>query len=225
MSIITNPLSLRWGITLNRPITTTLTPTGILIANAPASVRSVVGSGNYWQITLINRSYGLEPNPHHIRIDEPPGFFVEGTTNLHRKDMLQEIRNLLSLKLDESDISDDTILSDVFVGKAEDFVLEQTATDDYVTFITTAINTNQFSKVKRFEIAAMYRTAALLIPTLPDILREQFRSESRQYVEIDWQEKINLFIAAANEAIVEDIVKDISADPVIGSSYCVPVTY
>ena len=103
------------------------------------------------------------------------------------------------------DLPDATIQELAFLRKAELTVYNQTKKTES-EFDTESSTDTELRD--RFRIATMYRTAALLVPSLPQIVREEYLSELRAYSEIDWQERINFFISEAGDAVAEDIPPD-----------------
>ena len=138
-----------------------------------------------------------------------------------KTEALEQIRNILRIGITAEDLPDSTIEERVFLRRAELAVFAQTKTSE-ADYDALPSNPENDAKRERFQIAAMYRTAALLVPALPDIVREQFQSELRQYVQMDWEQKINFFISQSDDAVAEEIA---AADTVvssvgsIGSSY------
>ena len=132
-------------------------------------------------------------------------------------DAMNQIRNILRIGIEQEDLPDSTILEEVFVRRAELAVYAQTNTTESQFNALAADD----PKRERLRIATLYRTAALLVPALPDIVREQFQSELRQYVQMDWEKKINFFISQADDAIQPDLPPSAQVSSVgsVGSSY------
>ena len=133
-------------------------------------------------------------------------------------DAMNQVRNILRIGVTAEDLPDNTILEPAFVRRAELAVYAQTDIANDAAFDELAADD---PKRERLKIATLYRTAALLVPALPDIVREQFQSELRQYVQMDWEQKINFFIGQANDTLQPDIPADAQVSSVgsVGSSY------
>ena len=176
------------------------------------AVTNTVGSGTSWMLTLRDAVSALAPSDITI-----PGATVLSTDNANIAGFIEQIRNILRIGLTQADLPDSTIRENAFLRKAELAVYEKT------TKTEAAFDTESATDIAlrdRFRIATMYRTAALLVPALPDIVREQFQSELNQYVQMDWEQKIAFFIKQADDAVEEDIPEDqVSSVGRIGSSY------
>ena len=137
-----------------------------------------------------------------VTITTTPPTQVIATDNADIAGFMSQIRSLLNIGVSSEDLPDSVIRELVFLRKAELQVYDQTkkteATYDTEVLTDTAMR-------DRFRIATMYRTAALLVPAIPDIIREQFLRESTQYVEMKAEEKINIFLNNAKDAIEVDL--------------------
>ena len=140
------------------------------------------------------------------------------TDNADIAGFMTQIRNILRIGVTAEDLPDATIRELAFLRKAELAVYEQTGRTD-ATYDAAAQSDSALQD--RFRIAVMYRTAALLLPALPDIVRESFQSELRQYVQIDFDTKINFFLTQATDAIEEDLTTEADVGSVgsLGDSY------
>ena len=114
---------------------------------------------------------------------------------------LDQIRQLLDVGLTSTQLPNAVIYSSVYLRKGEREVYESTGESD------STYNRLSPDKKENFRIATMYRTAALLVPALPDIVEQSTLRLRTRYVEIDWQEKIALFLKLADEVIEDDIVR------------------
>jgi len=177
------------------------------------AVSSVSGAGTTWMLILRDPVAILPPSSVTIT-----GSTVVSTENAEIAGFMQQIRNLLRIGMDAADLPDATIRQLSYLRKAEFSVYEETKKTE--AQYDTAIM-NDPAMRDRFRIAAMYHTAALLVPALPDIVREEFQQEYRQYVQMDGDEKIALFLNAAKDAIQEEITATASISNVgeLGTSY------
>ena len=58
----------------------------------------------------------------------------------------------------------------------------------------------------RMRTSVLYRTAALLLPAFPQIIREGLLQESRQYQDIDIEDRRAWFLRIAGDVIEDDVV-------------------
>jgi len=127
---------------------------------------------------------------------------------------LSQIRNILRIGLTSEDLPDATIQEAAFLRRAELAVYEKTGlTDQTYDAISDPL------KQERLRIAVLYRTAALLVPALPEIVRESFLGELQQFAQIDWEQKIAFFNSQADDAIEQDTPVQTSSIGSVGSSY------
>ena len=176
--------------------------------------------GNSWDLTLGTPISALEEGASGVSVFNT---IITGTENIALQPFLQQIRDILRIGVTAEDLPDETISDLVFLRKAELDVYDRTGISE-ATYDTRAAADTALRD--RFRISTMYRTAALLVPALPDIVRESFQSELRQYVQMDWEQKINFFLTQADDAIEEDIPdSDQGTLGRIGSSYTPPINY
>lgn len=211
MAILSEFPTTQWTITLSTTPSTTLMPADITVSGN--AVSSVSGAGTTWMLILRDPVAILPPSSVTIT-----GSTVVSTENAEIAGFMQQIRNLLRIGMDAADLPDATIRQLSYLRKAEFSVYEETKKTE--AQYDTAIM-NDPAMRDRFRIAAMYHTAALLVPALPDIVREEFQQEYRQYVQMDGDEKIALFLNAAKDAIQEEITATASISNVgeLGTSY------
>lgn len=89
-----------------------------------------------------------------------------------------QVRSLLSTELDSDSLPDDTILSDVFAGTANAYIVERVPTAESMVGA-------DYDHIVR---AAMYLTASYLAPSLPVILQESF-GPYRYAQTINWEKR------------------------------------
>ena len=205
MAILSEFPTTQWVITLSATrsnlaagdVTITL-PTPLTPPTPALAVSTVTGSGTSW-VLMLNRMISELP-PGAITIGGLPATTVVSTDNAEIAGFMQQIRNLLRIGMDAADLPDATIRQLSYLRKAEFSVYEETKKTeaDYDNTIM-----NDAAMRDRFRIATMYHTAALLVPALPDIVREEFQQEYRQYVQMTGEEKIALFLNAAKDAVDE----------------------
>lgn len=214
MAILSQFPTTMWKITLAESVDG-LTPSHVAVS--PAVVLRITGSGNVWILTL-SEAIPLE-NAHVNVTHNGVPVRVLSVENAEIPGFLNQIRNILRIGITAEDLPDSSIRELAFLRNAELAVYEKTGkpegTYDTESLVNPALR-------DRFRIAVMYRTAALLVPSLPDIVRESFLGELQQYAQIDWQEKINFFLSQSDDAIEEDLPEPDDTGPVgsVGSSYC-----
>ena len=116
---------------------------------------------------------------------------------------LQQIRNLLRIGLTPQDLPDATILEQVFLRDAELEVYDAIDLTD-ATYDTKAAGDNAFRE--RTQNAVLYRAAAKMVYSLPEIVSETVLQQSVRYREIDIDSKVNFWLKLADQAIEPDIV-------------------
>ena len=210
MAILSSFPSTMWSITLSTSLVS-LAPGDVTVSGN--TVSAVTGAGTTWTLTLGTAVDTLAPTS--IAIS---GNTVTATDNASIAQFIEQIRNILRIGVTREDLSDSTIRELAFLRKAELAVYEKTSQTE-AQYDTASASDPALRD--RFRIAVMYRTAALLVPALPDIVRESFQSELRQYVQMDWEQKINFFISQSDDAIEEDIPEGavISSVGSVGTSY------
>lgn len=229
MPILTRFPSRRWQITLNRVETageTTPIPTSAIIVtvdNLPNAVTAITSTGEKRVITLTNATETLLPSAVSISQTNYRNMVVLATENADLLDYLQQIRSLLRIGLTASDIPDATIMDQVFLRAAELEVYDAINLTD-TTYDPKAENDAAFRE--RTQNAVLYRTAALLLYSLPEIVSETVLQQSVRYREIDIDTKINFWLKAADQSIEPDIVDpQYRQGSAIGSSWTIKTYY
>ena len=128
-----------------------------------------------------------------------PWVQVSGTRNT----LISDIRDLVLIGLDSSDLPDDTIIKNVFFRASELTIIERLGLT--MEAYTEKLATDPGFR-ERVQIAVERRTAAAIIPALPQVVEEAILNQRWRYLEIDWQERISLLLRQADEAIVDDLV-------------------
>ena len=222
MPIITRFPSHRWQITLNREPTTTegaLTALSIqaTVGGLPNLVTAITGTGLTRIITLTTATDALSSRDVTIVQRNFAGMQVTATQNADLVGFLQQVRNLLRIGLTAQDLPDSTILEQVFLRDAELEVYDAIDLTDS-TYDTKAAGDTAFRE--RTQNAALYRTAAKLVYSLPEIVSETVLQQSVRYREIDLDSKVNFWLKLADQAIEPDIVDpQYRQGAVIGSSW------
>ena len=228
MAVLTSFPSLRWQITLNRLETESeraLEAQDILLTlnNLPATVATITTGGLMRVIGLSSAVASLPAASVTILQSAFPGMRVTATQNADLLDFLQQIRNLLRIGLTSQDLPDSTILEQVFLRAAEMEVYDATNLTD-ATYDTKAASDAAFRE--RTQTAVMYRTAALLLYSLPEIVSETVLQQTVRYREIDIDAKVNYWLKIADQSIEPDIVDpQYRQGAVIGSSWTIPTRY
>ena len=190
MAILSSFYTRNWQITLNR-----IEASGenaLVIGDftiSGNSVTSISGTGLTRNIVLGTAVEML--NPTHLVIANhmtAPAMVVTSAVNADIPQFLNQIRQLLNIGLTSDDLPDSVISSLVYLRAAEFEVYESIRLTDttYDTMIGGLMPTPaQRILAERYRIAVMYRTAALLIPALPDIIEQAILRERTRYVEIN----------------------------------------
>ena len=211
----------KWQITLNR--------TEVLSGNNPEqplasrdftpSLTLVPGTGTIRSVVLGTRQSFLTPSEitiAHHDAQSMPGLddyrsalvVTDVAPNDHIiLNALNQIRQLLDVGITSTELPNAVIYSSVYLRKGELEVYESTGITsdaDYDTKAAAGPNPTAFAE--RYRIATMYRTAALLVPALPDIVEQSTLRLRTRYTEIDWEKKIALLLKLADDIIEDDIV-------------------
>ena len=134
------------------------------------------------------------------------------TTNLWRlvsntlEEFVDDIRSLVWISLTKSDLPDSIILKPVYLRSAE-LDIAQLIGSGYDQQLQNATNREKIA------IAVQMKTAAKIIPALPQIIEEQVLRERYEFATVDWQERVNLL-----EKNVTDSINPITPDPSVGGS-------
>lgn len=230
MAILTQFPSRRWQITLNRAESSTETA---LMPNAfnvtvpnPPNVNLVIGITGTGLMRIITLTEAVDAIPiANIVISQSSytGMMVTATQNADLLDFLQQIRNLLRIGLSSTDLPDSTILEQVFLRAAELEVYDALDLTD-ATYDAKALNDPAFRE--RTQNAVLYRAAAKILYSLPEIVSETVLQQSVRYREIDIDNKITFWLNLSNQSIEPDVVDpQYRSGAVIGSSWTIPFSY
>ena len=229
MPILSRFPTQRWQITLNRVESSSETspiPTSafsVTTNNLPNAVTSATPTGLMRILTLTTAVDTLPTSAVVINQTEYSGMMVTATANADLLDYLQQIRNLLRIGLSATDLPDATITGQAFLREAENEVYDAINLND-ASYDTKAASDPAFQE--RTQIAVMYRTAALLLYSLPQIVSESVLQQSVRYREIDIDNKINFWLRTADQSIEPDIVDpQYRQGAVIGSSWTITTSY
>ena len=128
---------------------------------------------------------------------------VVTTTNLDLQEFLNEIRNILDVGVDAETLPNTIIASLPFLRAAELEVYELTGETD-ASYDTKAAADPLFRE--RMRIATMYRTAARLLYSFPEIIAESELQLTTRYNSIDPEKKINFWLGISNDSVKDDVV-------------------
>ena len=208
MGILTAYSTDAWTLYLNRIETedeTLLVPDDFTVNIAQNLIQTISGDGIARQVTFQNAvgSFALSA----LVINRHPGMEVVGAIPTASVSYLDQIRNILRLGLTDDDLSEFQIQQDAFLGQGE--------LEVYSSLNVTPVQYDSKAESdplyqQRVRTAAMYRTAALLVPALPEIIGNTLRGENIRYAEYDWQERINFYLRVAADAIEEDATTDVA---------------
>lgn len=196
MAILTSFSTVNWKITFSED-NSSLTASGIQISGN--GVTSLSSSG-------ITRDAVLQTATDNLVITSTgvSGVTVVSVENRDLVDYLSQIRWILNSLLTVTDLPDEQILSP-FLRSAEYETYDALgiSESDYDTKAST--DSTYREKVR---LSTLYRTAALMVPAVPDIIRQRIDLESIQYVEYDPQEKIANYLRLSNNEIEEFLPED-----------------
>ena len=203
MAILTQLPSRQWQVTLNRVETqgeATLTPSHFTISGNP--VTSISGTGLQRDLTLTNAVSILTTSS--ITILAHTGMMVVSTLNVNTELLgyIEQVRKLIWTSLTATDLPDAVIRENVYLGLAEIETLKS------LGLTTAQYNTKADADAAfalRARISTVYRTAAYLLPAVPQLLREEIESEYQQFAQVDLKEKQTFFLNAAGDSIKEDV--------------------
>ena len=209
MAVITSFPSTEWRITLSR-----VEDSGELALVSSdftiqmTTVMDISGTRLMRVLTLGMPVAMLMPSM--ISITSHGDMRVVSTTNQLKEQFLNNIRDLLDLGLTADGLPDDKIDDLVFLRAAELDVYDLLGLTDE-TYDMKAMTDSAFAE--RVRIAVMYRTAAKLLYSFPQIVSEATLSLSTRYREIDIDNKINFWLNLSNKSVEPDIPDDV----VVGS--------
>lgn len=193
MAILTSFETINWKITFSEDNEN-------LMANLLQVTGNMVTS---LSATGITRDAVLQNPTNNLVITDTgvSGVTVVSVENADLADYLNEIRWLLNAALTENDLSDQQIRSP-FLRSAEFEVYDALGVTEAEYDTRSATDMVFREKVR---LSTLYRTAALLVPSIPDILQQRIFEGSVRYVEYDPKEKIANFIRLSNNEIEEFI--------------------
>lgn len=122
------------------------------------------------------------------------------------ENFIDDIRSLVWISLTKEDLPDNIILKPVYLRSAELDIAQQIGSG----YDQQLLNADNREKIA---IAVQMKTAAKIIPALPQITEDQVLRERYEYAEINWQEKINLLNKDA-----DDFINPITPDPSVAGS-------
>ena len=116
--------------------------------------------------------------------------------------LLSDIRDQVAVGLTTQDLPDSVIEKNVFLRAAELEVIQRITAAQYDAKL--AIQSSR----ERITIAIQKRTAALIIPALPQIVENSALQERVRFLEVDWQARIELLQQEADDIIKPDVPED-----------------
>ena len=196
MAILTTFPTRNWKITFSED-NSNLAAGGITITGN--SVTSLSSSGITRDAVLHTADSDLEVSD--ITATGVSGVTVVSVENGDIANYLNQIRWLLNARLTQVDLSDQQILNP-FLRSAE-----------YETYDALGVTESQYDTransdstfQEKVRLSTLYRTAALLVPAIPDIIRQGSVRASYQWAEFDPKEKIANFIRLSTNEIEEYI--------------------
>lgn len=221
MGILSAYPTTQWTLFLNRAELST--ESALTLADITVGMETLTalsGSGTARRVTFGTAVAAVQPTS--VVLAGHPGMHVIGGLPTESLAFLDQVRNILRIGLTPEDLSDFQIQQSAFLGKAE--------LDTYAALNTTpaayaAKAASEPLYEQRVRTAVLYRTAALLVPSLPEILENTLRSERIRYAELDWQQRINYFLKVANDAIAEDTTSADVAGGVVIATLATRETY
>ena len=221
MAILSAYSATHWDILLSRTETDNEAAVAVGdITIAGTTVTQISGTGPWRHLTLNPAIATLTPSA--VTIANHAGMCVEFAIPAESLPFLKQIRNILRIGITEEDLSDDTIASAAFLGKAEWEVY------GVLNITPAAYDTKAAADAiyqQRVRTAVMYRTAALLVPAFPTILQNAIQQERVTYEEFDWQQRIALYLRTADEAIATDMPTDEVSGGVVVAELATRRTY
>ena len=223
MPILTSFSSTTWDITLNRierSDESALSVGDVSVMNNV--VNAISGDGLVRMLTLMEARDMLPISD--ISIGGHPGIVVVSTENAELINFMNQIRNVLDLGLTAAALPDSVIREDVFLRAAELEVYEKLNLANNAAYTTWA--TNNPDKVENARIAVMYRTAAKLLYSLPQIISESNLQLTTRYKDFNIEEKINFWLGLSDDTI-DDILPpgDRTSDGVVIATSVTKVFY
>ena len=203
MAILTQYSSRRWRITLNkedpnlRLSDLSFSGNQIISMDGEGLVRTIELTKPVERLVLGDDGLQTTANIQIISTSN------EGI-KLFQAPYLDQVRYLLNADYTQEDLPNEKIVSP-FLRQAEYRVygaLKVTEAQYDSTIAPDPI------KKEKAILATLYHTAALLVPSLPDIVEGAANQERTRYVELDPEKKIDLLLMAAKD-IIDDIDPDI----------------
>ena len=209
-----------WTITLNRAIAaglppeTRLAPTDIVIRDT--SVSMIRGNSTTREIVLttaisslaatdivINNHDAPEMKVVTVVPNISPSFLLSVSPLLIADNVLAEslenIRQYLEIGLTQEELPNKTIL-DSYLSAAESEIYELLSLTS-TEYDSRALSDSDFALKTR--IATQYRTAALLVPALPSIVRQSSLRLSTEYNVLEPEKKIQFFLNRSKDEVEE----------------------
>ena len=190
MAILSDIKSTSWILTFNE------NPGTINIANVTVSsntVTSITGMGTTRTLIVGTQVSDLEISDITIT-GLPSSVELIDIENRILSGFLAQIRSILNISLTKTDLPDDKIVSP-FLRSADNAVLAE------LDLTTQAYAAKSDSFKEKARLSVLYRTAAFLVPSLPDIVEEAILNERTRYVEYDPDQKIAYFIRLSKNEI------------------------
>lgn len=185
MAILTAFSTTTWNITLSR--VETESESVLAVADLTVTGNTVTALSGTGLTRLLTLGTAVETlNPSDITIASHTGMTVVSTANAESLTLINQVRERITTDLTSQGLPDSIITSDVYLGMAELGVLGDLGLTE-AQYESRAATDSEFKR--RVRLAVIYRTAAELLYSVPQILRESLLSDSRQYSEVDWEKK------------------------------------
>ena len=126
------------------------------------------------------------------------------------KSVLNQIRSLIDTRLTEEDLPDSIIEGSVFLREAEMQVLMVLSED--LSAPLDSFFSLEDNKKERAIISIMYRAAAILLYSNPQIIQQSFERSGIRFAQVDIDEKYNFLIKFGDDVI--DPILPPDRDPV-----------
>ena len=198
MAIISTFSTRNWKITFSQD-SPDLTAQGVVVNGDPLT--SLSSSGVTRDAVLHSPETTLDKN----RIDTGvEGVSVIAVENSEIADYVDQVRWLLNTRLTPQDLSDRQILNP-FLRTAEFETYDILGLTE-AEYDSRAARDPQFEEKTRLSV--LYRTAALMVPAIPDIVRQSVLNTTIQWAEYDPDKKIANFLRLSHNEI-QTLVPDI----------------
>ena len=196
MAIITSFPSVNWKITFNKDDADLEANQLMISGNAVTSLSS---SGITRDAVLQNPTDSLV-----ITNTGDPELLVVSVQNADQLTFYDQVRRLLNVNLEESDLPNDVIRSP-YLRSAEYEIYNLLMMTD-TTYDSRAGTDDTFREKTR--LATIYKTAALMVPAIPDIIRSTVFQTTINYAEYDPEKKQEYLDNLAEEEIVDLVPPD-----------------